>query len=154
MSITRFVKPEGLPAFLAHLSKEARVLAPVVKPADKRSVVFEPWKEGKEFTLEKATVPAKAAVLPQCETLVSYRKVKDPANPQNVKLELDDTPQAETTVVFAARPCDARGYATLDRPYLQGPIADPYYNPSLTLDREDFSESADLRNLQEGPMPC
>ncbi len=27
-------------------------------------------------------------------------------------------------------------------------ISDPYYNPSLTLDREDFSESADLRNLQ------
>ena len=26
---------------------------------------------------------------------------------------------------------------------------DPYYNPSLTLDREDFSESDDLRNLQE-----
>lgn len=26
---------------------------------------------------------------------------------------------------------------------------DPYYNPSLTLDREDFSESADLRNLQQ-----
>lgn len=25
---------------------------------------------------------------------------------------------------------------------------DPYYNPSLTLDREDFSESADLRNLR------
>ena len=28
-------------------------------------------------------------------------------------------------------------------------LKDPYYNPSLTLDREDFSESADLRNLQE-----
>ena len=28
---------------------------------------------------------------------------------------------------------------------------DPYYNPSLTLDREDFSESDDLRNLQEEP---
>ena len=25
---------------------------------------------------------------------------------------------------------------------------DPYYNPSLTLDREDFSESGDLRGLQ------
>ncbi len=27
---------------------------------------------------------------------------------------------------------------------------DPYYNPSLTLDREDFSESADLRGLRGG----
>lgn len=29
---------------------------------------------------------------------------------------------------------------------------DPYYNPSLTLDREDFSESGDLRNLKEPKM--
>lgn len=28
-------------------------------------------------------------------------------------------------------------------------LSDPYYNPSLTLDREDFSESRDLRNLQK-----
>ena len=29
-------------------------------------------------------------------------------------------------------------------------LDDPYYNPSLTRDREDFSESDDLRNLKEG----
>ncbi|MBQ7858576.1 MAG: glycosyltransferase, partial [Faecalibacterium sp.] len=29
-----------------------------------------------------------------------------------------------------------------------GVLADPYYNPSLTKDREDFSESDDLRNLK------
>ena len=28
-------------------------------------------------------------------------------------------------------------------------LRDPYYNLSLTLDREDFSESADLRNLKD-----
>ena len=28
-------------------------------------------------------------------------------------------------------------------------LADPYYSPSLTLDREDFSESSDLRNLKQ-----
>jgi GT2 family glycosyltransferase len=28
-------------------------------------------------------------------------------------------------------------------------LNDPYYNPSLTRDREDFSESADLRNLRD-----
>ena len=36
-----------------------------------------------------------------------------------------------------------------DRFTKQGLTHDPYYNPSLTLDREDFSESADLRNLKE-----
>ena len=31
-------------------------------------------------------------------------------------------------------------------------LDDPYYNPSLTRDREDFSESDDLRNLKEGTV--
>ncbi|WP_303193064.1 hydrogenase, partial [uncultured Desulfovibrio sp.] len=128
MSTFRFVTPDGLPAFLAYLSQNGRrVLAPVEKPADKLSVVFEPWQEGKPFTLTKATVPAKEAVLPQCETLVRYKKTKDPENPERVSMSLDDTPEAQPTVVFACRPCDARGYATLDRPYLKGPYADPYY---------------------------
>ena len=52
MSITRFVTADGLPAFLAHLSKSARVLAPVEKPGNKTAVVFEPWKEGKPFSYE------------------------------------------------------------------------------------------------------
>ena len=38
MSITRFVTADGLPAFLAHLSKSARVLAPVEKPGNKTAV--------------------------------------------------------------------------------------------------------------------
>ena len=47
MSTIRFVSADGLPAFLAYLSKDGRrVLAPVEKPADKKSVVFEPWQEG------------------------------------------------------------------------------------------------------------
>ena len=128
MSMIRFVTPDGLPAFLAYLSQNGRrVLVPVEKPANKRSVVFEPWQEGKPFTLEKATVPAKEAVLPQCETLVRYKKTKDPENLERVTMSLDDKPEAQPTVVFACRPCDARGYAVLDRPYLKGPYADPYY---------------------------
>lgn len=37
----------------------------------------------------------------------------------------------------------------IDRFGREGILCDPYYNPSLTLDREDFSESGDLRNLKE-----
>ena len=52
MSTIRFVTPDGLPAFLAYLSQNGRrVLVPVEKPANKRSVVFEPWQEGKPFTM-------------------------------------------------------------------------------------------------------
>ena len=128
MSTTRFVTSDGLPALLAFLSQNGRrVLVPVEKPANKRSVVYEPWSGGMPFTLEKATVPPKAAVLPQCETLVSYKKSKDPENPERVTMSLDDSIEAQPTVVFACRPCDARGFSVLDRPYLQGPFADPYY---------------------------
>lgn len=128
MSITRFVTSDGLPGLLAFLSQNGRrVLVPVEKPGNKRSVVFEAWKQGLPFTLEKATVPPKAAVLPQCETLLTYKKSKDPENPERVSISLDDAIEARPTVIFACRPCDARGFAVLDRPYLEGPFADPYY---------------------------
>jgi len=128
MSMIRFVTADGLPGFLAHLAKDGqRVLVPVEKPANKPSVVFEPWQEGKAFTLAKATVPPKEAVLPQCETLFSFKKAKDPADPARVSLQLEEAPPPPPTVVFACRPCDARGFAVLDRPYLHGPFADPCY---------------------------
>jgi hypothetical protein len=31
-------------------------------------------------------------------------------------------------------------------------LRDPYYNPNLTLDREDFSESDDLRDLKQATL--
>ncbi|MDO5537525.1 MAG: 4Fe-4S dicluster domain-containing protein [Desulfovibrionaceae bacterium] len=127
MSMYRFAQYSDLPALLASLARENRVLVPVVKPAVKKSIVFEEWKEGLEFTLDKATVPAKSAVLPQSETLVTYEKTRDPEHPDKFLLRLDDTPEARPTVVFGARSCDARGYATLDRPYLNGLYKDPYY---------------------------
>ena len=42
------------------------------------------------------------------------------------------------------RLCDRHGKENL--------LDDPYYNPSLTRDREDFSESDDLKALQSGAL--
>ena len=136
MSIYRFAKKSDLPALLSFLARDNRVLVPVEKPAVKKSIVFEEWAEGTEFTLAKATVPAKGAVLPQCEVLVTYEKRKDPQDPGKTTLILNDQPEAHPTVVFACRCCDARGYSTLDRPYMNGPYKDPYYarrRESLTV---------------------
>ncbi len=127
MSTYRFANASDLPALLAFLAKGNRVLVPVVQPAVKKSVVYAEWKPGMDFTMEKATVPAKSAVLPQSETLVRYEKTRDPEHPDRFLLSLDDKPEGEPTVVFACRACDARGYATLDRPYLRGLYKDPYY---------------------------
>jgi len=127
MSAIRFVTSEGLPTFLARLSRNSRVLAPVVKDSPKPSVMFEPWRESMPVILKKATVPPKDAVLPQCESLFVYKKSKNADNPENVALHLDDTAHATPTVIFACRPCDARGFAVLDHPFLDGQFVDPYY---------------------------
>ena len=55
-------------------------------------------------------------------------------------------------------PVKARRFAAeqqrlYDRHGRENILHDPYYNPSLTQDREDFSESADLKALQEGALP-
>lgn len=128
MSTIRFVTADGLPAFLEYLStQDRRVLVPVEKPADKMSVVFEEWSKGQPFTLAKATVPPKAAVLPQSECLVRYKKTKNAEDPGKTELKLEETIEAVPTVVFACRCCDARGFTVLDRPYMHGPVKDPYY---------------------------
>lgn len=122
MSKFRFVPTQELPAFLEFLSQKGRVLAPAEKPADRQSVVFEPWTPGKAFTLAKATVAPRRAVLPESEVLLSYRQ----ASPE-APIELECVIEAEPTFVFGSRFCDARGFVVFDRPYLHGPYADPYY---------------------------
>lgn len=129
MSTIRYVTAAALPEFLTGLLQQkgdtpTRVLVPMRRG---RAVVFAPYAPGAEFTLERATVSPKEAVLPHCETLMTYSRTKDPETPGRVTLSLDDTPDARPTVVVGGRPCDARGFAVLDRPYTQGRFADPYY---------------------------
>lgn len=119
-----YLTQQALPDTLAKLAGEQRVLAP---QRQGKAVVFAPWHGGAAFTLERATVPPKEAVLPHCETLLRFKRAKDPEDLGKMTLVLDDTPEAQPTVVFGARPCDARGFTVLDRPYTQGPFADPYY---------------------------
>ena len=54
-------------------------------------------------------------------------------------------------------PVKARRFAAeqqrlYDRHGRENLLNDPYYNPSLTHDREDFSESDDLKALQSGQL--
>lgn len=125
MSTTRFLTAGALTSLLERLHGEGRrVLAPARQGG---SVIFAPWTPGTALNLERAAVAPKEAALPQCETLATYARTKDPENPAHVTLSLDDAPAAVPTVVVGGRPCDARGFAVLDRPYLRGPFVDPYY---------------------------
>ncbi|MCR4666354.1 MAG: 4Fe-4S dicluster domain-containing protein [Desulfovibrio sp.] len=127
MNCYRFLAKDALSAFLAFLAERERVLVPVEKNGARSSVVFEEWHEGLPFTMLKSTVPPKAAVLPQCEVLFTCRRVPDEGDQNRHVMVLDDTLTAQPTVIVATRPCDARGFAVLDRPYLNGLYQDPYY---------------------------
>lgn len=129
MSKTRFVASDGLPAFLAFLSKDgSEILVPQEREATaKPSVFFAPWKNGDKFTLAKATVPPRRAVLPESEVLFRFRKTRKPDEPAQWETILADHMRQTPVVVFGCRPCDARGFDCLDRPYLKGLYEDPYY---------------------------
>ena len=125
MSSLRYIAPSGLQEFMTGLAGRGRLLAPVQAGA---SVVFGEYAGG-EPCLARATVAPKEVVLPACESLFSFEKVKE--NSENAstgaQLGLNAPIEARPTIIFAARPCDARGISVLDRPYLHGPFRDPYY---------------------------
>ncbi len=130
MSSLHFVKKEALPTFLAWLAKDGEGVRHVLVPTKQgKAVVFAPYNEAEHEAMcfDKASVSPKFVAFPPCETLVSYKRTKDLEDLNKTTLTLDDSIVAEPTVIFGCRPCDARGFTVLDRPYLQGPHADPYY---------------------------
>lgn len=128
MSQMRFVPKDGLTDLVASLSASGRVLVPVVKPATaKPSIVYEEWEKGKEFTILKATVPPRDAVMPESEILLTFRKVRNPEDLNDKILGVQAEPKGAPTIIFGSRPCDARGIDCTDKPYMQGLFKDPYY---------------------------
>lgn len=129
MSRIHFVAADGLPGLLDSLSRKVKkVLVPVEKPAaSKTSIVFEPWQKGSAFTLHKAFVPPKFAGLPECEVLFTFKNTRSKEDFNVLETALGAAPEGEETVIFGCRPCDARGFAAFDNPFLKGIFEDPYY---------------------------
>lgn len=130
MSSLLFATPKELTSWLAKLASDRRVLAP---RQEGPSVVYRP-RTAEELAsadldalLRRATASPKQAMLPQCETLVTFKSVKDAEDPSKLTTTLENPCVAEPTVLFGCRPCDARGFVVLDRPYLEGKFKDPYY---------------------------
>jgi ferredoxin len=92
------------------------------------TVMFKPAKPGYTLCLSRPAVsPPKSAIYPQSETLFSFRFKKDPEDQRRTVVELDDRTEAPETIIFGARPCDARGIAIIDRAFSQTDTPDPYY---------------------------
>ncbi len=128
MSTARFLKKDSLTEFLTWLGtyngEDYRVFTPTKQS---KSVIFVPFSPDNEICFDKASVSPKDIALPRCETLVSYKQTKNAEDLGDISLSLDDTPTAKPSIIFACRPCDARGFTVLDRPYTKGPYQDPYY---------------------------
>ncbi len=127
MSNLRYLKAAAMPEFLTWLSQDnaERVLVPT---KEGKAIVFANYTKDMQVTLDKSSVSPKGAVLPACEELVTYKKVKNPDDLGQTTLTLEDnSSKVVPTTVFGCRPCDARGFTVIERPYAQGPHADPYF---------------------------
>jgi sulfhydrogenase subunit beta (sulfur reductase) len=92
------------------------------------AVIFKPAEPGCTLCLSRPAVsPPKGAIYPQSETLFSFTFKKDPEDQRRTLVDLDDKIEAPETIIFGARPCDARGIAVIDRAFSQTDTPDPYY---------------------------
>ena len=114
---TAILKKEKLGAFLKSLNA-TRLIAPVAKKGKTSfEVIADP--AAATFDLNDYSASPKKVVFPQTETLFAFKRQKD-------TLTVAPADQADVTVVFGIRPCDARSFVILDRLF-DGDFKDPYY---------------------------
>jgi len=111
----------------------------LIEALGKKATLFFPCLEGDTVLFKRATdghtlylarpaaSPPKNIIYPQSETLVSFEFKKDPNDARRTLIDLQDNIEAEDTIIFGARPCDARGIAIIDRAFSDTDTPDPYY---------------------------
>jgi sulfhydrogenase subunit beta (sulfur reductase) len=106
------------------LGKKASLFVPCLEGD---TVIFKSAEPGCTLCFSRPAVSSpKGVIYPQSETLFSFRFRKDPQDQRRTLVDLDDTIEAPDTILFGARPCDARGIAIIDRAFSQD-TPDPYY---------------------------
>jgi ferredoxin len=128
-----FIALDRLTSTLEKLSRKIDLWIPAPSQTDKQVTEFMPYQPGMVPVLNRqSTLPPKKVLFPRVETLLRFEYTKDPEDPSKTSLHLDDQAAVQQTVarpalVFGARPCDARGFLTLDRSFCGGSHVDPYY---------------------------
>ncbi len=144
----RFLKVDALPAFLASLAKDARVVAPVRTDG---VVQFQPLGAGDAVELDVllAKQSPKEWLFPQTETYLKFGYGKAAGDGDGGDAAAADVPKsgadapiplptvtlepqndAPAQVIFGLRPCDARGLVQMDQVFggYGGFYYDPLYN--------------------------
>lgn len=124
----KYIGRDELTAALDRLCGKLEVWVPVASGEGKRVVRFRPYRPGMVPELERrAALGPKQALLAQVEPLLSFRQEKDGEDPGRKNLQLDEPAPAKPSLIFGARPCDARGFLVFDRVFTTGPYVDGLY---------------------------
>jgi sulfhydrogenase subunit beta (sulfur reductase) len=119
---------ESMAQVLESISRKLDLWIPAVSQGDGRVTEFLPYRSGMVPVLNRqSALPPKKVLAPQVETLLQFEYLKDADDPSKSTIRLEDEPTVHRTLVFGARPCDVRGFLTMDRVFKEGPYVDPYY---------------------------
>ena len=125
MPDTGYLPKEKTKDFIRELAKDAVVYAPC---AEGETVIFRPFSEERTLCFDRpANSPPKSVIYPQSERLFAFEYKKDPEDHQKMSIELKADTDVPGMVIFAARPCDARGFTIYDRVFINTDTQDPYY---------------------------
>lgn len=122
------VRQDQLIPALDRLSERIELWLPSACSNKGGPVRFERYRSGTEPVLDRlTTMSPKEVVQPQVERLLRFQYTKAAENPGAVRIAIDDRIQVKPTLIFGARPCDARALTLSDRVFLEGPHVDVYY---------------------------
>ncbi|MGD9504297.1 MAG: 4Fe-4S dicluster domain-containing protein [Syntrophobacteraceae bacterium] len=128
MSGKIYISRDGLAAAMEKLSRTMDVWTPAASAKDKWGVEFALYEPGVKPILDRqSTLSPKKTIFPQVEPLFQFERSKDPEDPSKTLIRLKDRPDAKPAIIFGAHPCDARGFFTFDKVFMEGPYKDPIY---------------------------
>lgn len=121
----KFLAQDELTSWLGKLSEQYRTLVP---RREGDAVIFRPFEKSQPVELDvRATQPAKGAVFPRCEPLLTFEYDKNPEEPGRVAVKVTEQKGGSPTVVVGGRPCDCAGFKTFDRVYDSERVKDLNY---------------------------
>lgn len=140
----KFILEEKIPELLAELAAGGgEVWAPQVIQDTVNTVLFAPWREGADLSLDMNTsVSAKELVLPATEKLFSFRYDRTSAGE---RIEIGSGEESDSgadaiapVILFGSRACDAAAFVALDA-LLLDVSGEAYQDPGYCRRRESLT---------------
>lgn len=128
VSASKYIAQDKLTNTLDELAKKFEVWVPVAALEKKRIVRFMSYQGGMEPVLtEQSGLGPKNVLLPQVEPLLRFSYNKDVNDLSEKRLRVEDPEPPRQSLIFGARPCDARGFLIFDQVFVRGPYVDNIY---------------------------